>query len=91
MSDVPAELIGQYDIVHVRLFVFVVKNDDAKAILRKMVLLLSIDPLLQALGKRYSFRLLTSLRARRLAPMGRARRRNRPRAQNLPVKVQHRP
>ena len=42
MTDVPEELVGKYDVVHIRLFIFVVPMEEGpKSILEKLVKLLS--------------------------------------------------
>lgn len=47
MTDVPADLIGKYDVVHIRLFIFVVPVEEGpKAILEKLIKLLSKLPFL---------------------------------------------
>lgn len=38
---VPEELIGKYDIIHVRLFILVVRDDDPTPILRNLISMLS--------------------------------------------------
>ncbi len=40
-SPIPDDLVGKYDIVHVRLFVLVVRNDDPTPILRNLTSMLS--------------------------------------------------
>lgn len=40
-SDVPEEFVGKYDIVNVRLFLIVVRNDDPRPILKNLISMLS--------------------------------------------------
>lgn len=40
-SPIPDELIGQYDIVHVRFLAVIVKNDDPAPILKNLIKMLS--------------------------------------------------
>lgn len=40
-STLPADLVGKYDVVHVRLFVCIVKNDDPVFMLTNLIKLLS--------------------------------------------------
>ncbi|KAL9117421.1 MAG: hypothetical protein Q9187_006040 [Circinaria calcarea] len=45
-DDLPAELIGQFDVVHIRAFAVVVKQGDPGPLLMNMIALLSMpDPL----------------------------------------------
>lgn len=44
-APVPEDMVGQYDIVHIKLFVFVVKGDPA-LLLRNMLRLLSTSSFL---------------------------------------------
>ena len=58
MTDVPSDLIGKYDVVHIRLFIFVVPVEGGpKPLLEKLVKLLSMLPfpqtfLLKIFGKK---------------------------------------
>ncbi len=40
LDDVPSELVGQYDLVHVRLLVFAVDNSDPRPMLRNLIKML---------------------------------------------------
>lgn len=40
-GDLPNELVGKYDIVHVRLFLLIVRNNDPMPLLKKFVQMLS--------------------------------------------------
>ena len=42
LGDIPAHLVGNYDIVHLRLFQVVVKNNDPGPLLRNMLKMLSV-------------------------------------------------
>ena len=44
-QPIPKTLLGQYDIVHVRLFMLVIRNDDPGPVLENLVRLLSMYPL----------------------------------------------
>jgi hypothetical protein len=41
MSEIPEDLIGVYDIVHIRLFAFVLKNEDMNTAIGNLLKLLS--------------------------------------------------
>ena len=43
-QDVPPDLVGYFDIVNIRYFVFIVKDDDPRPLLRNLVKLLSMHP-----------------------------------------------
>lgn len=47
MNDVPSDLVGQYDLVHVRLLVLVVDNSDPRPMLRNLITLLKPGGYLQ--------------------------------------------
>ena len=40
--DMPESLIGKYDLVHIRLFAFAIRNDDPVPVLRNLVRMLSM-------------------------------------------------
>lgn len=47
MDDVPSELVGQYDLVHVRLLVLAVDNSDPRPMLRNLIKMLKPGGYLQ--------------------------------------------
>lgn len=74
-TDVPDELLGRYDIVHIRNFLFVLLDAEVPTALANLVKLLSTYQLSAAPRLRASERLTRtslSFRARRSSPMGRA-------------------
>lgn len=40
-QEVPADLVGQFDVVQIRLFIFVIKDNDPLPILRNIIKLIS--------------------------------------------------
>ena len=89
MTDVPADLVGKYDVVNIRFFIFVVPIEKGpKEILEKLVKLLSISPFAcqhikdvtkdakEGINNSQFFSILISFlyRARWFPPMGRSRR-----------------
>jgi hypothetical protein len=69
ITDPPAELVGQYDIVHVRLITLVIKDNNGLPIVRNLRKLLSKIPLVIPSP---SHALSLSDRIGRLPPMGRS-------------------
>ena len=43
-SPLPHELVGKYDIVHLRLFIVLVRNNDPAPLLRNLIQMLSKKP-----------------------------------------------
>ena len=50
LSEIPPELQGQYDVVHVRLFLVAIRNDDPVPVLRNLVSMLSTSRLIYCLS-----------------------------------------